>query len=104
MLEAPRSGGDFQYRGALRSESDPNYEGVTRLLAGEDEHVQTLGLEPGTLNVFKGKNTAYRVTPVAGDRARIVAVFFYYETPGYEFSDAERIGFYGRTASADEMA
>ena len=104
LLAAPREGGDFQYRSALRSESDPNYEGVSRLLAGEDEHVQTLGLQPGTLNVFMGKNTAHRVTPIAGDRARIVAVFSYYETPGYEFSDAERIGFYGRTASADEMA
>ena len=104
LLEAPRAGGEFQYRSALRSESDPNYEGVARLLAGRDDRVQTLGLEPGTLNVFKGKNTAHRVTPVEGDRPRIVAVFSYYETPGFAFSDAERIGFYGRTATAAEVA
>ena len=104
LLEAPRAGGEFQYRSALRSESDPNYEGVARLLAGQDEHVQTLPLEPGTLNVFKGKDTAHRVTPVEGDRPRIVAVFSYYDTPGFAFSDAERIGFYGRTATAAEVA
>ena len=104
LLEAPRAGGEFQYRSALRSESDPNYEGVARLLADQDEHVQTLPLEPGTLNVFKGKDTAHRVTPVEGDRPRIVAVFSYYETPGFAFSDAERIGFYGRTATAAEVA
>ena len=104
LLQAPCSGGEFQYRSALRSESDPNYEGVARLLAGEDERVQTLALEPGTLNVFKGKNTAHRVTPVEGDRPRIVAVFSYYETPGFTFSDTERVGFYGRTASAAEVA
>ena len=100
LLEAPRSGGEFQYRSALRSDSDPNYDGVARLLAGQDECVQTLPLQAGTLNVFKGKNTAHRVTPVEGDRSRVVAVFSYYETPGFAFSDAERLGFYGRTGMA----
>ena len=97
LLQAPEAGGEFQYRCGLRSDSDPNYEGVGRLLAGEDDQVQTLPLSPGTLNVFKGRNTAHRVTPVQGDRPRIIAVFSYYETPGVMFSDAERLGFYGRT-------
>ena len=97
LMQAPLSGGEFQYRSTLRSDSDPNYEGVARLLAGHDERVQTLPLAPGTLNVFKGKNTAHRVTPVAGDRARIIAVFSYYERPDVSFSDTERLGFYGRT-------
>lgn len=96
LLQAPEAGGEFQYRSDLRSERDPNYDGVARLLRGEDDRVETLPLGPGTLNVFKGKNTAHRVTPVAGARARIIAVFSYYETPGVNFSDAERIGFYGR--------
>ena len=100
LLQAPCSGGEFQYRSALRSESDPNYDGVARLLGGADEHVRKLPLAPGTLNVFRGRNTAHRVTPVEGDRPRIVAVFSYYETPGFAFSDAERFGFYGRTATA----
>ena len=97
VLQAPVSGGGFEYRSELRSDSDPNYEGVGRLLAGEDQDVRTLALAPGTLNVFKGKNTAHRVTPVRGEQARIVAVFSYYETPDVTFSDAERLGFYGRT-------
>ena len=97
LLQAPLSGGEFRYRSGLRSDSDPNYEGVARLLTGHDERVQTLPLAPGTLNVFKGKNTAHRVTPVEGDRARIIAVFSYYERPDVAFSDRERLGFYGRT-------
>ena len=96
LLQAPVSGGKFQYRTDLRSSADPNYEGVGRLLSGKDEHVRTLPLTPGTLNVFKGRNTAHRVSPVEGDRERIVAVFSYYETPDVVFSDAERLGFYGR--------
>ena len=97
LLQAPLAGGEFQYRSGLRSDSDPNYQGVGRLLAGDDEHVRTLPLAPGTLNVFKGKNTAHRVTPVEGERARIIAVLSYYETPDVTFSDTERLGFYGRT-------
>ena len=98
LLQAPVSGGEFQYRSGLRSDADPNYDGVARLVAGDDDHVQTLPLAPGTLNVFKGKNTAHRVTPVEGDRARIIGVFSYYEAPDVTFSDVERLGFYGRTA------
>ncbi|MCP4980230.1 MAG: 2OG-Fe(II) oxygenase [Gammaproteobacteria bacterium] len=99
LLQAPRQGGDFQYRQALRSEWNPNYEGVARLLRGEDSEVTTLKLGAGDLNVFRGKNTAHRVTPPVGNRARVITVFSYYETPGRMFSDEENMGFYGRTNS-----
>lgn len=98
LLQAPGRGGAFEYRTGLRSENDPNYDGVARLLRGEDPEVRNLSLEAGTLNVFRGKNTAHRVTPVEGSVPRIIAVFSYYERPGVTFSDEERIGFYGRAA------
>ena len=98
LLQAPRAGGAFEYRTALRSEDDPNYEGVARMLAGEDPEVKQMSAAAGTLNVFRGKNTAHRVTPVRGPVPRIIAVFSYYERPGVRFSDEERIGFYGRAA------
>ena len=101
LLQAPEAGGEFQYRSGLRSEADPNHDGVARLLAGRDEHARTLPLAAGTLNVFRGRNTAHRTTPVEGERARIIAVFSYYETPGFAFSDAERMGFYGRTGPVE---
>ena len=97
LLQAPEAGGAFQYRSGLRADDDPNYAGVARLLAGGDAQIQTLPLAPGTLNVFKGKNTAHRVTPVEGERPRMIAVFSYYERPDVLFSPEERIGFYGRS-------
>ncbi|MEM8841194.1 MAG: 2OG-Fe(II) oxygenase [Pseudomonadota bacterium] len=99
LLQAPDQGGAFQYARELRSEHDPNYEGVADLLRGELP-VEEITLAPGTLNVFRGKNTAHRVTPVAGDATRIIAVFSYYETPGVMFSQAERLGFYGRAGAS----
>jgi hypothetical protein len=98
LLQAPIDGGAFEYRTGLRSDDDPNYDGVARMLRGEDPDVQSIVAEAGTLNVFRGKNTAHRVTPVVGPVDRIIAVFSYYETPGVRFSDDERIGFYGRAA------
>ena len=98
LLQAPEAGGEFQYRSDLRTDADPNYEGVARLLRGEDNEVKTLNLGAGALNVFKGKNTAHRVTPSKGPRDRMVAVFSYYERPGVMFSKEEQVGFYGRAA------
>jgi hypothetical protein len=98
LLQAPLGGGAFEYRTGLRSDDDPNYDGVARMLRGEDSEVHGMTAAAGTLNVFRGKNTAHRVTPVIGPVDRIVAVFSYYETPGVRFSDEERIGFYGRAA------
>ena len=96
LLQAPHAGGAFEYRTDLRSDGDPNYDGVARMLRGEDDAVRQLELTAGTLNVFKGKNTAHRVTNVKGDRARVIAVFSYFEQPDVTFSEGERRGFYGR--------
>ncbi len=98
LLQAPTGGGDFEYRSDLRNDSDPNYDGVARLLEGKDPGVKVLKLNAGTLNVFKGKNTLHRVTPCKGPDERYIAVFSYYERPGVMFSKEEQIGFYGRAA------
>ncbi|MGI3170660.1 HalD/BesD family halogenase [Pseudooceanicola sp. C21-150M6] len=97
LLQAPEGGGVFEYDQDLRSEDDPNYPGVADLLEGRRQPVQ-MSVEPGTLNVFRGKNTAHRVTPAEGSRDRIIAVFSYYEKRGVLFTEEERLGFYGRAA------
>lgn len=98
LLQAPERGGEFVYRTDLRSDTDPNYDGVARLMRGEDPEVKTLTLSAGTLNVFRGKNTAHKVATVEGDRDRLIAVFSYYPKPGVTFTPEEQRGFYGRTA------
>lgn len=96
LMQSPEIGGEFQYCRDLRSDSNPNYDGVARLLRGESSDIRTLPVTPGTLNVFKGKNTLHRVSPPSGNRDRIIAVLSYYDRPGVVFSSEERLGFYGR--------
>jgi hypothetical protein len=98
LLQAPDKGGEFVYRSDLRTAVDPNYDGVAKLLRGQDPDVKTMNVSPGTLNVFRGRNTAHKVNTVEGSRDRIISVFTYYEKPGVVFSREEQIGFYGRTA------
>jgi hypothetical protein len=97
LIQSPEAGGEFQYRSDLRSESAPNYDGVAGVLRDEDPAVRTRAVAPGTLNVFKGKNTLHRITPPIGNKPRLIAIFSYYERPGVVFSAEERTGFYGRT-------
>ena len=98
LLQAPDQGGEFIYSPELRSDDDPNYGGVERLLNGEDPNMRSVTLSPGTLNIFRGKNSPHRVGTVKGDRHRVIAVFSFYDRPGVVFSAEEQIGFYGRAA------
>ena len=40
LLQAPEQGGGFEYCTDLRSEDDPNYDGVARLVAGPRSHAR----------------------------------------------------------------
>lgn len=98
LLQEPESGGAFEYVRDLRSDDSPNYDAVGALLDGALKPA-VLPLSAGTLNVFKGQNTAHRVSPVEGSRARIICVLSYFDRPGVAFTETERLGFYGRTGS-----
>ncbi len=97
MIQKPKIGGIFQTRHELRSNTNPNYEAVAKLLQGCDKQVRSFQIEPSTLTIFRGKNTAHRVSAVAGNRMRIVAVLSYFDSPNVRFTDSDRIQFYGRS-------
>ena len=96
LLQSPKAGGEFEYRTNLRSETDPNYEGIKSLLLGSDPLKRSINPAPGTLNVFRGINTPHRVTKIVGDRQRLIGVYSYYDHSGVKFSPEEQLGFYGR--------
>lgn len=96
LLQAPEKGGAFEYATDLRSDDDPNYAEVAELIEGRYP-TRIAAIQPGTLNIFRGRNTAHRVTASQGALPRMVAVLSYFETPDVQFSAGERLGFYGRT-------
>lgn len=85
LLQAPEAGGVFEYAPYIRSESDENYDDVTRLFDDPETQARRPDMAPGNLTVFKGDLSMHRVTPVVGTRRRIVALFSYDRKPGTTF-------------------
>jgi len=89
-------GGAFEYAPNLRSAIDENYDGVAAVLDGERTGVQTLHLEAGDLQIFKGRYALHRVAPLRGARRRYVAIFSYVEQPNMVGSPERTRQLYGR--------
>jgi len=97
LIQKPDAGSVFEYIKDLRDADggEMNYAGVAALLDGETTP-QTLQMDPGTLVLFRGRNSIHRVTPNASDRTRMLAVLAYNAEPGVSLSEAARMTFYGR--------
>lgn len=89
-------GGEFEYCPHLRTPTDENYEGVERVLDGDTSFTHTLRMQPGDLQIFKGRYSLHRVTPLAGPQKRYVAIFSYVEEPGMVGSPERTRQLYGR--------
>lgn len=80
-IQNAEEGGAFEYAPGLRTSTDENYEGVEAVLDERSDKVKSLDLEPGDLQIFKGRYSLHRVTPLKGDRMRLVAIFSFVEYP-----------------------
>ncbi len=97
LVQPALAGGRFEFVDHLRDADagDQNVHGVARVLdGGGDPEVVAMGA--GDLVVFRGRNALHRVTPVEGDRARILAVLAYNTEPGLSLSPTARQTFFGR--------
>lgn len=95
-IQNAEGGGDFEYSPHLRSPTDENYAGVEAVLDGDQSLIHSLRLEPGDLQIFKGRYSLHRVTPLSGKRMRYVAIFSYVEEPGMVGSPERARQLYGR--------
>ena len=97
LIEKPEDGGVFEYVKDVRDadRGELNYAACARVLDGAVP-VQTLTMDPGTLVLFRGRNSLHRVTPVRGKRTRMLAVLAYNTQPGISLSESARMTFYGR--------
>ena len=99
LLQAPEAGGSFEYIKDLRDSEagEMNFEGVKSLLDGITKP-EVLKVEPGTLVLFRGKNSIHRVTPTRGNKTRMLVVLAYNTSPGISLSKSAQITFFGRSA------
>jgi hypothetical protein len=100
MLQKPEGGGDFECVPGLRSPENENYAGVRDVLLGAREKVNVVPFQPGTLMIFRGRYSMHRVSPVTGDRLRLIAVLSYSTQPRYLGSDLANRLVYGERVTA----
>ncbi len=81
-IQNGEEGGAFEYAPNLRTSEDENFKGVAAILDGSRRGVHQLELQPGDLQIFKGRYALHRVAPVEGQRKRYVGIFSFVETEG----------------------
>ena len=81
MIQKPDKGGIFEYCPFIRKPGNENYKEVKKVLDGDRTRVRQLKLEPGDLQIFKGRFTLHRVTRVEGDRPRYLCIPAYVLDP-----------------------
>mmetsp|Transcript_25941 Transcript_25941/g.38324 ORF Transcript_25941/g.38324 Transcript_25941/m.38324 type:complete len:257 (+) Transcript_25941:148-918(+) len=94
LIDSPIEGGVFEYYKDVRG-SNNEFDVVDKLLDGKIQP-NGLNMRPGTLVLFRGRNSLHHVTPVIGNKTRMVAVLAYNSEPGIELSESARNTFYGR--------
>ena len=95
-IQNAESGGAFEYAPHIR-EGDENFAEVTRVLNGTSDKVKVLNLEPGDLQIFRGRYSLHRVAPLSGKRPRYVAIFSYVGEPNMVGAPERTMQLYGRT-------
>ena len=98
MLQAPKSGGAFEYVPQIRGLANEK-EIVSAVLNGDRDQVIELPFSARTLLIFGGQATIHRVTRVDGTRPRLVPVLCYSEQQDLKNSAAVRKLFWGRSGS-----
>jgi hypothetical protein len=105
MTQKPEAGGMFEYAPMIRSRTQENLGAVGAVVRGEDtRRVKELELNPGDLQIFKGRFSVHRVTRVEGHVERNTAIFAYSEKPGIIGRAQRTKQLYGRLSEAHLQA
>jgi hypothetical protein len=83
LTQQARAGGAFEYCPNIRTAQEENFDDVRDVVDGRGGRLtRHLPLQPGDLQLFKGRYSLHRVSPVHGEIARHSAIFAYSERPG----------------------
>jgi len=99
LTQLPSGGGVFEYCPNIRTPKSENMPAVLDVMTGgEDVRIERLRLQPGDLQLFKGRYAMHRVTKIIGDQQRHTAIFAYSEVPGVIATPERSRQLFGRVA------
>ena len=94
-IQNAEEGGVFEYAPNIRKKSE-NFKAVNRVIEGTSNKVVSINLEPGDLQLFKGRYSLHRVTPISGKTNRYVAIISYVQEPNMVGSPERTKQLYGK--------
>lgn len=108
LLQKPEAGGHFEYIPKIRKEEESTFgfvddieeeclDDLNEILDGNKDP-ERLEIEPGTLLLFKGRDSLHRVSTAYGNRQRILCVLAYNEVPNVSLPQETMKSFFGRVA------
>ncbi len=98
LIREAQSGGLFEFVPNIRTQKDENYSSVKRVLDGDRDRVVTLPMKAGSLSIFKGRQSMHRVTEIAGEKPRLIALLGYDTQPGVLMTESASRRRFGRVA------
>lgn len=97
LLQDAQGGGAFEFAPFVRSTDEPNFATVESIMDGDRGPLLTIRAKPGTLAIFAGKRSLHRVSPVHGNRTRIIALFSYDRVPDLVHDESVHLRTFGRS-------
>jgi hypothetical protein len=107
LLQKAIEGGEFEYMPNIRQPDTSHFGFADEIKKEHEDKVALLldggftplklNIEPGTLVLFRGRDSLHRVNQVVGDRKRILVVLAYNEIPNVRLPDETMMSFFGRT-------
>tara|TARA_B100000941_G_scaffold99844_1_gene69741 strand:- start:209 stop:1060 length:852 start_codon:yes stop_codon:yes gene_type:complete len=96
MIQKPEKGGIFEYCPNIREPGHEKFNDVKKVLDGDRSRVRQLDLNPGDLQIFKGRFTLHRVTKIIGQTSRYMCIPAYVLDPWRVNTPEHSKAIYGR--------
>ena len=96
MIQKPEKGGIFEYCPNIRVPGHEKFNDVKKVLDGDRSRVRQLDLNPGDLQIFKGRFTLHRVTKIIGQTSRYMCIPAYVLDPWRVNTPEHSKAIYGR--------
>ena len=96
MIQKPEKGGIFEYCPNIREPGHEKFNHVKKVLDGDRSRVRQLDLNPGDLQIFKGRFTLHRVTKIIGQTSRYMCIPAYVLDPWRVNTPEHSKAIYGR--------
>lgn len=96
-IQNAEDGGAFEYAPMIRdNKGNENFDEVAKVLDGTSDRVVSLNLQPGDLQLFRGRYSLHRVAPLRGKRPRYVAILSYVDQPDMVATPERAMQLYGK--------